>query len=100
MKQLNKIHVVDINIHQVRNEILGDYDGEFEMVGCLVIGDQIRQALTRFRNITDYEAYINAIDQDYESDDALFIGYFSKINAPQFNLVSRSQYGNDSDFKH
>ena len=25
---------------------------------------------------------------------------FKKINIPQFNLVSRSQYGNGCDFKH
>ena len=84
----------------MRNEILGDYDGEFEMVGSLVIGDQIRQNHIRFRIITDYESYISAIDQDYESEDAIFNGYIYKINTPQFNLNKRSQYGNGCNFKH
>ena len=43
LKDLSKIHVVDKNLHETRNEMIGDYDGEFEMVVSLVIGDQIRQ---------------------------------------------------------
>ena len=70
------------------------------MVGNLKVGDQIRQTNIRFRNISDYEAYINAIDVDYDSEDSIFNGYIYKINTPQFNKVNRSQYGNGCDFKH
>ena len=75
-----------------------DYEGEFEMVGNLQVGDQIRQTHIRFRNISDYEAYINAIDQDYDSEDSIFNGYIHKISTPQFNKVNRSQYGNGCNF--
>ena len=68
------------------------------MVGNLKVGDQIRQTRIRFRNISDYEAYINAIDQDYDSEDALFNGYIYKLDTPQFNKVNRSQYGNGCNF--
>ena len=44
------------------------------MVGSVKNGDQIRQTHIGFRNITDYEAYITAIDQDYEAEDASFNG--------------------------
>ena len=70
------------------------------MVESLVIGDQIRQTRSRFKNITDYEAYIKTIDHDYESDDAIFSCCIYKIDTLQFNLVNISQYGNGSDFKH
>ena len=33
LKELNKIHAVDKKLHELRNEILRDYDGEFGMVG-------------------------------------------------------------------
>ena len=56
--------------------MLGEYTGESEIVGSLVIGDQIRQTHSRFRNITDYESSNNAIDHDYDSEDAIFNGYF------------------------
>ena len=69
------------------------------MVGKLKVGDQIRQTNYRLRNIIDYESYNNAIDQDYESEDAIFNGYIYKINTPQFKKVNRSQYVNGSDFK-
>ena len=98
LKELNKIQVVNKNLHEIKQEILSDYEGEFEMVGNLKVSDQIRQTHIRFRNISDYEAYINAIDQDYDSEDAIFNGYIYKLNTPQFNKVNRSQYGNGCSF--
>ena len=48
--------------------------------------------------MNDFEAYINAIDQDYDSDDGIFNGYIYKINTPQFKKVNRSQFGNGCSF--
>ena len=98
LKELNKIQVINKNLHEIKQEILQDYEGEFEMVGNLKVGEQIRQTHIRFRNISDYEAYINAIDQDYDSEDAIFNGYIYKINTLKFNKVNRSQYGNGCSF--
>ena len=100
LKELNKIQVFDKNLHEIKNEILQDYDGTFEMVGTLLVGDQLRQTHIRFRNMIDFESYINSIDQDYDSDDSIFNGYIYKIDTPQFNKIKRSQYGNECDFKH
>ena len=47
----------------------------------------------------EFEAYIISIDQDYESEEAIFKRYIYRINTPQFNKVNRSQYGNGCDFK-
>ena len=41
------------------------------------------------RNITDYEHFVNSIDEGYDAGDAIFNGYFYKINT-QFKLVNRS----------
>ena len=100
LKELNKIEVIDKNLHEIKNEILQDYDGTFEMIGTLIVGDQLRQTHIRFRKMIDFETYINSIDQDYDSDDSIFNGYIYKINTPIFNKVKRSQYGNGCDFKH
>ena len=99
LKELNKIQGVNENLHEIKQETLVDYIGEFEMFRRLTIADQTRETHTRIRNITEYEAYIKAIDQDYESDDAIFNGYNYKIDTPQFKLVNRSQYGNGCDYK-
>ena len=88
------------NLHEIRNEILGDYAGEFEMNGKITVGDQIRTTHIRFGNTADYETYNNSIDQDYESEDAIFNGYIYKIKTPQFNSLIRSQNGYGCDFKH
>ena len=77
---------------------MGDYVGEFDMVGNLKIGDQIGQTHIRFRNFPDYESSINVIDQVYDSEDALFNGYIYRLDSSEFIKVNRSQYGNGCDF--
>ena len=94
LKELIKTHVVNKNSHEIKQETLIDYIGEFEMVGNLKVGDQIRQTHIRFRNMDVYETYINSIDQDYVSEDAIFNGCFYKLNTPQLKFVNGSQYGN------
>ena len=42
-KELNKIHVVNRRLHEIKIEILVHYTGEFEMVGKLSVGDHIRE---------------------------------------------------------
>ena len=100
MKALNRIQFVNKSSHEIKQEILQDYTGAFEMVGNLKVGDQIRPTNIRFRNIDDYESYINAIDEDYDAEDAIFTGYIYKLDTPQFKKLNRSQYGNGCDFKH
>ena len=68
------------------------------MVGNLKVGDRIRETRIRFRNLNGYEAYINIIDQDYDSQDTIFDGYIYKLSTPQFKKVKRSQYGNGCSF--
>ena len=98
LKGLNKIQVVNKNLHEIKHEILSDYTGEFEMVGNLKVGNQIRQTLIRFRNMGDFESYINSIDEGFDADDCIFNGYIYKLSTPQFNKVNRSQYGNCCNF--
>ena len=92
---MNKDQVIDKNLHEIKNEKLLDYTGELKMVRILKVDDQIR-----FRNIDDYETYINAIDEGYDAEGAIFKGYVYKINSPQFNKINKGQYGNGCDFKH
>ena len=100
LKELIKIEVIDQNLHEIKNEILQDYDGTFEMVGTLIVGHQLRQTHIRFRNMIDFENYINSIDEGYDADDSIFNGYIYKINTPKFNKVKRSDFGNGCDFEH
>ena len=56
LKELNKIQVIDKNLHEIKNEILLDYEGVFEMIGTLIVGDQLRKTHIRFRNMEDFES--------------------------------------------
>ena len=100
MKELNKIQIVDIWFHEIRNEVFVDYADGFELIAKKSVGDQNRTTHIGFRNITEYEAYINSIDDGYDAEDSIFNGYISKINTPQFNIVKRFQYGKRCDFEY
>ena len=80
-------------MHEIKNEILPDYTGDFELNGKMIIGPIEHKTNIRFKNMDDYESYINAIDIDYDSEDVTFTGYIYKMNTPQFNVVRRSAYG-------
>ena len=55
--------------------MLGDYKGDFEMVGTLVSGESVRNTRIGFRNFRNYEAHINSIDQGCNPEDSIFNGY-------------------------
>ena len=53
-KELNKIHVANNNLHEIKHEILLNYERQFEMVGNIKVGDQIRETRIKFqKNIND-----------------------------------------------
>ena len=42
---------------------------------------------------------LEAFDEGFDAEGAVFNGYVYEIDTPQFYLVNRSQYGNGCDFK-
>ena len=78
LKELIKIEVIEKNLHEIENEILQEFVGAFEMVDNLKVGDQSRKTNIRFRNMDDFGSYINAIDEGYDVEDAIFNGHFFK----------------------
>ena len=59
----------------------------------MIIGPIDHKTNTRFKTMDDFESYINAIEIDYDSEEAVFNGYVYKLNTAQFNVVKRSAYG-------
>ena len=89
----NNIYVKNLNLHEIKNEILHDYTGDFDLIGKMIIGPVEHKTNIRFTNMDDFERYINAIDIDYDSEDVIFTGYVYKLDTPQFQVVKRSAYG-------
>ena len=94
----NKIYVNNLNLHEIKNEILQDYTGDFELNGKMIIGPIEHKTNIRFENMDDFERYINAIDVDYDSEDVTFTGYVYKLDTPQFKVVRRSAYGKGTNY--
>ena len=93
-------YVNALNLHEIKNEILEDYTGDFELIGSMLVGEIEQKTNIRFKNVDDSENYINAIDNSgYDSDDVFFRGWLYKLNTPEFKKVNRSQYGRGTDFK-
>ena len=96
----NKIYVNGLNLHEIKSEILQDYTGTFELTGSMLIGEIEQKTNTRFKNVEDFETYINAIDNGgYDSEVVIFRGWLYKVNTPEFKKVKRSQYASSTDFK-
>ena len=83
----NRIYVNNLNLNEIKNEILQGYTGDFELNGKMIIGPIEHKTNIRFTNMDDFERYINAIDVVYDSEDVTFSGYVYKLNTPQFNVV-------------
>ena len=94
----NKMYVNSLNLHEIKNEILQDYTGGFEINGLMIIGPIEHKTNIRFKNMDDFESYINAIDVDYDNEDVTFSGYVYKLNTPQFNGIKGSAYGNGTNY--
>ena len=94
----NKIYVNNLNSHEIKDGILQDYTGDFELNGKMTIGPVEHKTNIRFKNMDDFENYINAIDVDYDSEDVTFTGYVYKMNTPHFKVVKRSAYGRGTNY--
>ena len=64
----------------------------------MVIGLIEHKTNIRFKNMDDFERYIDAIDVDYDSEDVTFTGYNYKLDTPQFKVVKRSAYGKGTNY--
>ena len=94
----DRIYVNILNLHEIKNEILQDYTGDFELNGRMIMGPVEYKTNIRFKNMDDFEKYINAIDVDYDSEDVIFTGYVHKFDTPQFKVVKRSAYGKGTNY--
>ena len=94
----NKIYDNNLNLHEIKNEILQGYTGDFELNGLMIIRPIEHKTNVRFKNMDDFESYINAIGFDYDSEDVTSTGYVYELNTPQFNAVGRSAYGRGTNY--
>ena len=62
------------------------------MNGSTVIGPDEHKANNRFGNLDNFESYLNAMDNDYDSEDVIFTRYVHKTKTPQFKFVERSAH--------
>ena len=89
----NKIYVNKLNLHEIKNGILQDYIGDFELGGLKIIGSIDHKTNISLKKMDHFESYIDAIDVEYDSEDVTFTGYVYKINTFQFKKIMRFQYG-------
>ena len=70
----NKIYVNSLNLQEIKKQVLQGYTGDFELNGLLVIGTVEHETIIRFKNMDDFERYINAKHIVYDSEDITFTG--------------------------
>ena len=64
-------YVNGLNLQETKNEFSGEYTGDFELIGSMLIRG-IKKTKIRFKKVDDFETHINAIDSSgYYSDDVV-----------------------------
>ena len=80
-----KTYVNGLTLHEIKNEILEIYTGDFELIGSMLIGEIEQKTNIRFRNVDDFEIHITAtVNSGYHSEDVFFTGWLYKLNTPEF----------------
>ena len=64
----------------------------------MIIGTIEHKTIIRFKNMDNFERYINAIDINYDRGDVTFTGCVYKLNTAQFNVVERSPYAKSTNY--
>ena len=64
----------------------------------MVIGPVEHKTNVRFRNMVDFESYIKAVNNVYDSEDVIFTGYVYKLKTPQLKVVRRSAYREGTNY--
>ena len=82
---INKFYVNSLNLHRTKIETLEEFTGDFETIGSMLIGQIEQKANITFKIFEDFEAYIKALDVDYDSKDVIFTGWLYKLKTPDFN---------------
>ena len=96
----NEIYVNGLILHEIKNEIILDYEGDFEKIGSMLVSEMKQKTNIRFKDGDDFETYVNAIDNGgFDSDDVTFTKWLYQSNTPEFNKVNRCQCGRGTDFK-
>ena len=97
---INKIYVKGLYLHEIKNEIIIDYEGVFEMIGSMLISEMKQKTIIKFKNGDDFETYVNAkVNGGFDSEDVTFTGWLYQSNSPDFNKINRCQYGRGTGFK-
>ena len=74
-----KKYVNGLNLHEIKSEILQNHTGDSEMIGSMLICEIEQKAIIRFKNVDDFETYINAIvNGGYDSEDVIFTRWLYK----------------------
>ena len=95
----NKKFVNILALHEFKNELLRDYNGDFEMIGDIFNGKHKQTTAIKFKTTEYYESYIINVDMDYDADVIIFTDYGYKLKTLEIKNVNRSEYGKITDYK-
>ena len=96
LAEADKSNIEGLNVHEIRDK-LNDKNRGFELVGNLTINGIKRKTNMRFKNMTDYESYIEKKDEKYDGEDVVFEGDAFQLPQPDFKPIKRSNYGKGSN---
>ena len=92
LAEADKSNIKGLNVHEIRDK-LNDKNRGFELVGHITINGIKKKTNIRFKNMNDFETYIEKIDEKYDGEDVVFEGDAFQLPQPEFKPIKRSNYG-------
>ena len=96
LAEADKSKIKGLNVFEIRDKLDDDNRG-FELVGDITINGIKKKTNMHFKNINDYESYIEKIDEKYDGEDVVFEGDAFQLNQPEFKPIKRSKFGKGSN---
>ena len=90
--------VTGLNLHKLNSEILVICTVDFQLNGLMIIGPIEHKTNFIYKNMEDFESYINAIVINYGSEDVKFTGYVYILNTHHSHVVKRSAYRKGANY--
>ena len=92
LAEADRSNIKGLNVFEIRDKLDNENRG-FELVGDITINGIKKKTNKRFKNMNDFESYIEKIDEKYDGEDVVFEGDAFQLPQPEFKPIKRSNYG-------
>ena len=86
LAEADRSNIKGLNVFEIRDKLDNGNRG-FELVGNITINGLKKKTNMRFKNMNDFESYIEKIDEKYDGEDVVFESDAFQLPQPDFKPI-------------